>query len=78
MDSGGYFYIEFGCNYKTTTVSIKDIKYEIGMLLWVQLVKLLMWYECKFSEIIMSTQHATLIIYWKNKTKLLNCSLNDK
>ena len=77
MDSGGYFYIEFGCYYKTTTVYTKDIKYEIGMLLWVQLVKLLMWYECKFSEI-MSTQHATLIIYWKNKTKLLNCSLNDK
>ena len=75
---GGCLCSGFGCDYKTITVYIKDNKYQIGMLPWHQLVKLLMWYKCKFLEIIMSTQQATLIIYWKNKTKLFNCSLNDK
>lgn len=54
----------FGYNYKTIIVYIKDNKYQIGMLLFHQLVKVLMLYKCKFLEIIMSTQHASLIIYF--------------
>lgn len=44
MDMGGCLCSGFGYDYKTIAVYIKDNKYQIGMLTWHQLVKLLMWY----------------------------------